>query len=206
VSDKIRGTVQRIIVTLYVLGVLLCCVHVPWRASFRAEEWFLGYSKFWAPPAPPFDPIYEARKEWPHKDIFDRIQEAAPKELPGDFFSRQRESQEKEQKGGSPTTIPSFEEFKKQLQHEKDSHPNYWTDEELETRLQNPAEFRKFVPGASNWSDRKIHSTLERYYAMRLIPPYVFGAEHIDYARIGLEVFCLTLLFGLALYLLRPLR
>lgn len=220
--DKIKAILQRIAVTLYVLGVLLCCVQVPWRASIRTQEWFLGYSRFWAPPGPPFDPIYEVRKKWPHKDIFDRIQEATPKELPGDFFTKQKESHEKEQGGVPPTTIPSFEEFKKQRKHDKGSQPtsssewevvsvtppssNYWTDEELKTHLQNPAEFRKFVPGATNWSDWKIHSTLNRYYAMRLIPPYVFGAEHIDYSRIGLEVFCLTLLLGLALYLLRPLR
>jgi hypothetical protein len=136
---------------------------------------------------------------------------------------RQPESHEKEQASSPASTIPSFEKFKEKRQHDKGSQPasssewevvsveepspsSYLEDDELESDLQNPAEFRKFVPGATNWSDWKIHSTLDRYYAMRLIPSYVFSAEHIDYPRIGLEVFCLTLLIGLALYLLRPLR
>jgi hypothetical protein len=152
-TDKTKGIVQRIAVTLYLLGILLCCVRVPWRASFPNQEWFLGYAKFWVSPTPnhPLDPVYEARKKYPYS-------------------------------------------------------PGTWSDEEFAAHLQNPGEFRQWVPGSSDWSDSKIHSLLDQYNAARLIPPEAFAYAQIDYARIALEVFCLTLLLGLALYLLRPIR
>lgn len=219
-SSKIKAILQRAAVTLFVLGVLLCCIQVPWRASIQTQrwyaaqtqEWFLGYSSFWSAPTPthPFDPVYEARKKWPHLEpptFAEFMEERRQREKksrvpsPSEWMAQREKEQGGDQKNSQAPSSSGWE-----VVSVTPPTPSYWTDEELGMRLKNPEEFRKFVPGADHWSDRKIRSILNHYSASRSIPPEVFAYAQIDYSRIGIEVFCLALVFGLALYLLRPIR